>query len=111
MSQSIHYRSRLEGDPTNILFRFSLGQALFEENNFKEAADHLARCVERRPDWMVAEILLGKALLADGDREASQHHLRHALKLAREQNHEGPEEELTHLLGEIQHGGQSASAG
>lgn len=101
MTQSIHYRTRLEGDPTNILFRFSLGQALFEEGNFPEAADHLSLCVEKRPDWMVAEILLGKALLAERKTEQARHHLNHALQLAREQNHEGPEEELTRLLADM----------
>lgn len=101
MSQSMHLRARFERDPANILFRFSLAQALFEEGNFQEAADHLSVCVERRPDWMVAEILLGKALLAQGDRERARLHLECALKLAREQHHESPEEEISRLLADI----------
>ncbi len=92
------FRQRLDADPNNILFRFSLGQALYEEGRYAEASDQLAVCIDRREDWMVAEILLGKSLLAEGNTDAARKHFSHALDLARAQHHEGPEEELVKLL-------------
>lgn len=92
------FKAKLAQDPNNLLYQFSLGQALFEEEQYTEASDQLQACVKSRPDWMVAHILLGKSLLASGATEAAKNQLIIALNLAREQHHEGPEEELETLL-------------
>lgn len=80
------------------MFRFSLGQALVQEEKPGEAIPHLQFCVDRKPDWMMPHILLGKSLLAVGRRTEARPVLEAALTLAVAQNHETPEEELRALL-------------
>ncbi|HLS28264.1 MAG TPA: CDC27 family protein [Opitutales bacterium] len=84
--------------PENRLFRFSLGQALFDENSPAEAAEHLEFCCDQKEDWMMPRILLGKAYLQLGKKEEAREILQAALQLAIEQNHEGPEAEVRALL-------------
>lgn len=85
-------------DPANPLFRFSLAQALVAEGRNEAAVPHYEICVASRADWMMPRILLGKLLLQLGRREAARPLLEDALALARDQNHEEPERELTALL-------------
>ena len=87
--------------PENELFRFSLGQALVEEGRASDAIPHLRFCVARRADWMMARILLGRALLSTGDKTAARPILQEALDLAIAQNHETPEAELRALLADL----------
>ena len=47
------FRTLVESDPLNPLFRFSLGQALFQENNFPAAVEHLQKAAEAKVDWMM----------------------------------------------------------
>ncbi len=92
------FRTLVESDPGNPLFRFSLGQALFQENNFSAAAEHLHKAAEAKADWMMPRILLGKAYLHLGQKNLAQSVLQEALKLAVAQGHEEPEAELNQLL-------------
>ena len=46
------YRERLQRDPESPLFCFSLGQALFEEEAYEEAAGHLLKCARGRADFI-----------------------------------------------------------
>lgn len=92
------FQSKVDTDPTNPLLRFSLGQALFTEERFADARPHLLFCCEHRADWMLPRILLGKALLRDGDSAAARVWLEDALALAVSQHHEGPEAEVRALL-------------
>lgn len=91
-------RHRLARDPHNPLFHFSLGQALFNESNYAEAAEHLRFAAESRHDWMLPRILLGKALLELKQPEEARPVLEKALQLAIEQEHEDPEAEVRGLL-------------
>ena len=92
------FRKLVDSDPGNPLFRFSLGQALFQENNFSAAAEHLHKAAEGKADWMMPRILLGKAYLHLGQKNLAQSVLQEALKLAVAQGHEEPEAELNQLL-------------
>lgn len=83
------------------MFRFSLGQALLNEDQPAQAIPHLEFCVNRRADWMVPRILLGKALLALKRSSEARPILENALSLAVEQNHEAPEAELRGLLNDL----------
>lgn len=83
------------------MFRFSLAQALLKADRTEEALPHLQRCVEKRSDWMIPRILLGKALLLLGRKSEAQSWLELALALAIEQSHEDPERELRALLKEF----------
>lgn len=87
--------------PDNTLFRFSLGQALFDEEAFAECVEHLEFCCTQKSDWMVPRILLGKAQVTLGHPKKAQPVLEEALQLAVDQHHEGPEAELRALLADL----------
>jgi predicted Zn-dependent protease len=92
------FRPLVAQDPTNPLFRFSLGQELLKEGAAAEAIAHLQLAANSKADWMMPRILLGKAHLALGDRAAARNAFDDALRLAVAQGHEEPEEELRALL-------------
>ncbi|WOO42140.1 tetratricopeptide repeat protein [Rubellicoccus peritrichatus] len=92
------HRQRFQKDPNNPLFRFSLGQALFNDGQFEEAAEHLTFCSNSRDDWMLPRILLGKALIETGNDTEARPYLEKALELAIAQHHEDPEAEVRSLL-------------
>lgn len=92
------FRDRVNADPANPLFRFSLGQALLAEGDAAEAVEHLRLAAAAKSDWMAPRILLGKALLATGRKEEARASLQEALRLALAQGHEDPEAELRALL-------------
>lgn len=95
------FAAKLKADPNNQLFRFSYGQALLSEGRAAEAVEHLTYCAKQRNDWMLARILLGKALIASGEPESAKPILQDALKLAVEQHHEDPETEVRALLADL----------
>ena len=96
--RSERFKGLVEKDPDNELFRFSLAQALIQEDRLAEAEPHLRVCIEKKPDWMVAHIALGKALLELARRDEALPILQAAHRLAVEQEHEEPEAELSALL-------------
>ncbi|MEO0510138.1 MAG: molecular chaperone DnaJ [Verrucomicrobiota bacterium] len=89
---------KVEAKPDNMLFRFSLGQALYEEGDLSASIEHLQHCAASRDDWMLPRILLGKALLQNKRSLEAKPILEDALKLAIDQHHEEPAEELQMLL-------------
>ncbi len=91
-------RQRCEKDPHNPLFCFSLAQALVRSGEHVEAAERLRTCCESRSDWMVPRIMLGKVWLELGHQDEARSILREALKLAIDQRHEEPEQEIRSLL-------------
>ena len=101
MKQSEIFLPKVQANPENMLFRFSLGQALYEEGAIAESIPHFKKCADSRSDWMVPRILLGKALLQNQSPEQAKPILEDALKLAVEQKHEGPEAELRGLLEDL----------
>lgn len=101
MGRSEIYKERVAKDPNNQLFRYSLGQALFDEEQYEESLDHLQFCLNNRDDWMMPRILLGKALIETGQAEAAKPILADALKLAEQQNHDDPAAELRAILADL----------
>ncbi len=87
--------------PENELFRFSLAQALVAEHRLIDAIEHYKFCIAKKPDWMMARILLGKLYLELGQKAPAVAELNAALTLAVEQSHEDPERELRALLASI----------
>lgn len=100
-NRSAHFAALVAQQPDNELFRFSLAQALLNESHPAEAVEHLALCAQKKPDWMMPRILLGKTLLSLGRRGEAKPWLEEALTLAGDQNHEDPERELRELLKEL----------
>jgi predicted Zn-dependent protease len=101
MSRVVQFQALVEQQPGNELFRFSLAQALVADGRGAEALPHFAACVEKKADWMMARILMGKVLVQLGRRPEARPVLEAALRLAVEQHHEDPERELRALLTEL----------
>jgi len=100
-SRAQQFAALVAQQPDNELFRFSLAQALLAENRAADAVPHFETCANKKSDWMMPRILLGKALLGLGRRAEAKPWLEAALKLAVEQTHEDPERELRALLAEL----------
>lgn len=94
-------RQMVAKHPQNELARFSLGKALYDRGQWTEAREQLAEALGKRPDWMVVQILVGKCDLETGRKAEAIAAFERGLSLAIEQNHEGPREELQHLLAEL----------
>lgn len=88
--------------PNNEMARFSLGKAFFDSGHTALAKEQFEFALERKPDWMAVQILIGKCELALGNRNAARTAFVRARQLAIEQNHEGPLAELEQWLGEIE---------
>ena len=101
MAQQEYFQNKVNQDPENKLFRFSLAKALFDENLHLEAIPHLEKCIELQEDWMLARILLGKSLIETNRLAEAKSCLEIALDLAIQQNHEDPETEILKLLKEL----------
>ena len=99
--RSAHFADLVARQPDNELFRFSLAQSLLAETRPAEALAHLQFCADKKPDWMMPRILLGKALVGLGRRTDAKLWLDQALALALAQNHEDPERELRAMLQEL----------
>jgi hypothetical protein len=101
MNKSEIFLPKVEAKPDNILFRFSLGQALYDEGAIAESIPHLQRCADSRADWMLPRILLGKALLHDKQTATAKPILELALELAIVQHHDAPAAELRSILEDL----------
>jgi Flp pilus assembly protein TadD len=95
------YTALLARNPNNELARFSLGQALFDAGRYAEAADSFRMCIQKKPDWMVPTIQLGRCKLQLGDKSAARVALEQARQLAIDQHHDGPLEEINGLLASL----------
>jgi len=84
--------------PENDLSRFNLAQAYVDANDYASAVEHLRALCEKKPEWMVAHIQLGKSLITLGRSTEAKPILEHALQLAVAQHHDGPRAELEELL-------------
>ena len=70
--------------PNNDLSRFNLAQAYVDAGDYANALDHLRALCEKKPDWMVVHIQLGKSLIALGRSAEAKPILEHARQLAEE---------------------------
>jgi len=95
------FQTLVAQQPENELFRFSLAQALQAAGQAEAAREQFAFCIGRKPDWMMAHILLGKLLLQMGQSGDARPILERALELAIGQHHEDPERELRALLADL----------
>ena len=96
------FRRKLEGDTSNLLFRFSLAQGLFDEAEFFEAEETFRLCLEEKQDWMLALLFRGRCLIELERFDDAIDALRLAVKAAVEQNHEDPEREARVLLDQLE---------
>ena len=101
MKKSEIFLPKVEAKPDNMLFRFSLAQALYDEGAIAESIPHLQLCADSRDDWMLPRILWGKAMVQAGQAEQAKPILECALKLAIEQHHDDPAAELRSMLADF----------
>jgi Flp pilus assembly protein TadD len=95
------YTAMLAKNPQNDLARFSLAKAQFDAGHLSEAAELLRACIEKKPDWMFPTILLARCQLQLGDKPGAKTTLETARRLAIEQHHDGPLEEVNELLASL----------
>lgn len=96
------FRRKLKGNTDNLLFRFSLAQALFDEAEFSEAEETFRLCLEEKEDWMLALLFRGRCLIELERFDDAIDALRLAVNAAVEQNHEDPEREARVLLEQLE---------
>ena len=101
------YEQMVRQFPENELARFSLGKALFDASDFAKAREHLEAAITKKPDWMVVQILIGKCELALGHKAKARADFERALRLAIDQNHEGPQMEMEEMIAELDGAGRS----
>jgi predicted Zn-dependent protease len=101
MKKSEIFQPKVAAKPDNMLFRFSLGQALYDEGAVEASIHHLQHCANSRDDWMLPRILLGKALLQVGKTAEAKPILEKSLELAIVQHHDDPAAELRSLLEDL----------
>ena len=99
--RSASFQEKVQAQPDNLLFRFSLGQALLAEGRAAEAVEHLEKCAAGRADWLMPRLFLGQASLSEGKPAEARRWLQEALALAVAQGHEDPEAECRKLLEEL----------
>ncbi|WP_221032480.1 tetratricopeptide repeat protein [Actomonas aquatica] len=95
------FTTLVEQQPDNVMFRFSLAQALEAGEDPTLAIPHYQTCAAAKADWMMPRILLGKLLLKQGDITAARPVLENALQLAIAQDHEDPAMELQAILEDL----------
>jgi Flp pilus assembly protein TadD len=100
-SRSAQFAALVAQQSENELFRFSLAQALISEGRPEAAVEHLIVCAQKKSDWMMPRILLGKALLGLGRPAVARPWLEQALQLALAQDHEDPANELKAMLADL----------
>ena len=91
-------RQRVTQFPQNELFRFSLGKALFDSGDQAGAIEHFEVALAKKPDWMLVAILLGRCWKSKGEVAKARQYWEQGRRLAIEQNHEGPLEDVKALL-------------
>ncbi|MDB6053889.1 MAG: DnaJ-like protein [Verrucomicrobiales bacterium] len=102
MNPSIErYLAMVQQHPGNELARFSLGKAYFDDGQFDQAKEQFHVALEKKPEWMVVQILLGKCFLARENRAEAIASFKRARQLALEQKHESPLAEMDQLLHEL----------
>lgn len=92
------FQEKVEKNPNQVFFRYSLAQAYFEEGEFEKASSEFKKCLEVRPDWMMASLFVGKAEMESGNLQVARQFLEMTVGLAEEQAHEDPMVEAKQLL-------------
>lgn len=60
------FRKALEGDPSDPVYQFNLGYALWKKGEFSGAAEHFRAVLDHTPDDQMATLLLGRCLKKQG---------------------------------------------
>jgi len=88
-------------DPDNPLHNFALAQAYLDAEDYERGERAFARCLELDGGWMVAAIKRGRCLVGLGRWEEARSALELGERLARQQSHDEPFEEIRELMDAI----------
>lgn len=91
----------LDRGQDSAMLRFGLGKAYLDDQRAAEAVAQLRRCVAQDPDYSAAWALLGKACLAEGDRDGAAQAWRSGIDAAREKGDKQSEKQMTVLLNKL----------
>lgn len=100
--RSEKFRQLLESKGDNPLLRFSLGQALLEEDQVDSAISELQICAEGNSEWLMPKLLLGKAYVLKKESTEARKWLAEARELSLKQDHDEPLEEIQRLEAELE---------
>ncbi len=87
--------------PANELARFSLGRAWFTRGDYARAQEQLLLALARKPDWIVALLLLGRCEAALGRPDDARIAFERARQLVVGSGHEGPIAEIERALADL----------
>jgi tetratricopeptide (TPR) repeat protein len=88
-------------DPENPLHNFALAGAYLQAGDFENGATAYARCLQLDTAWMMAAIKRGRCLVELKRWEEAGQALDLGARLAQEQDHEEPFEEIRELRDQI----------
>lgn len=95
------FRQVLEIDADDLVAHFGLGKNLAELGSIDEALPHLRRCLEIKPDYSAAALILGRTLAARGDKAAAREVLSAGISGATRSGDFQPRREMEALLNEL----------
>ncbi len=95
------FRALVEREPDNTLHNFALAQALLAAGDMAGAERAFARCLQLKPDWMVAAIKRGRCLIAQERWDEARAALELGADLATRQGHEEPFAEIRELMDQL----------
>ena len=88
-------------EPDNPLHSFALAQICWGSGEFERAEQVYARCLELDPRWMMAAIRRGACLVALARWDEARAALELGQKLAVEQDHSEPFDEIRELMDQL----------
>ena len=95
------FRGLAEKDPANPLHSFALAQACLSEGQWEQAEAAYARCLQLKPDWMVAAIKRGRCLIELQRWDEARASLEQGADLATKQGHDEPWAEIRELMAQL----------
>lgn len=98
------FRALVAAEPDNPLHNYALAQMLLAAGDHEDGAAAYGRCLELDPQWMMAAIRRGACLVALERWEEARESIEMGQRLAEEQNHDEPFDEIRELLDELPEG-------
>jgi predicted Zn-dependent protease len=95
------FRALAAREPDNPLHGFALAQACLGEGRWEEAEAAYARCLQLKPDWMVAAIRRGRCLIELQRWDEARASLELGAELATRQGHDEPWGEIRELMAQL----------
>jgi Fe-S cluster biosynthesis and repair protein YggX/TolA-binding protein len=96
--QLTKWRNMVEGDPSDEMAHFKLGQTLFDFGDFSEAEDVLRKTLKLSPQHTQAHRVLGETLFKLGKKEEAAQILQDGIQLAHDRGQFHPRNQMQEAL-------------